>query len=151
MRTTRVRSLMLCSMLAVVSACSSTSPTTPTPTRTPTSVSQPVTVTIVDGSSTAVTGYPLRLTFHGIGGPCNDTGTASCLPWFWPRLEVQVDGSAFMPLHLQQLGTEQRFQGSVLTYVDGEPRNYLFLVDALHEDRFGRWVATVVVRRGLEL
>ena len=151
MHTTRVRTLMLCSMLAVVSACSSTSPTTPTPTRTPTSVSQPVTVTIAHGSSTAVEGYPLRLAFDAIGDPCDDTPNASCLPSFTPRFRVQLDGGSFMPLDLEQLGAERRFQGSVSTSVAGQPRTYLFLVDALHEDRFGRWVATVVVRRGLEL
>jgi hypothetical protein len=151
MRTTRVRTLMLCSMLAVVSACSSASPTTPTSARGPTSFAQPVTVTIAQGASTAVAGHPLRLAFAGIGGPCDDTGTASCLPSFWPLFQVQIEGGATVPLHLQQLGTDRRFQGSVLAHIDGEPRNYLFLVDALHEDRFGRWVATVVVRRGLEL
>ena len=102
-------------------------------------------------SSTAIAGYPLRLAFDAIGDPCHATVDASCLPSFRPRFRVQVDGGAFTPLELEQLGTERRFQGSVLTYVDGQPRNYLFLVDALHEQPFGRWVATVVVRRGLEL
>ena len=149
MRTTRVRTLLLCSMLAVVSACSSPSPTTPTPTPAP--VSLPVTVTIAHGSNTAVAGYPLRLAFDAVGDPCHDTVDASCLPSFRPRFRVQVDGGSFMPLELQQLGTERRFQGSVLTYVDGQPRNYLFLVQALHEGPSGRWAATVVVRRGLEM
>lgn len=146
MITPRVRALVLCSMLAVVSACSS-SPTTPSPEP----VSRPVTVTLTHGSNTAIAGYPLRLAFDAIGDPCNDTVDASCLPSFRPKFRVQVDGGAFTPLDLQQLGTERRFHGSVLTYVDGQPRNYLFLVDALHEQPFGRWVATVVVRRGLEM
>ena len=64
---------------------------------------------------------------------------------------TQLGLGGFEPLGLQQLGSERRFQGSVLAYVDGEPLYYLFLVDALQEDRFGRWQATVVVRRGLEL
>ena len=151
MRTTRVRTLLLCSTLAAVSGCSSPSPTTPTPTRSPTSVAQPVTVTIAHGSSTPVSGYPLHLSFDAMGTSCNDTGTASCLPSFWPVFRVQVDGGGLEPLGLQQLGSERRFQGSVLAYVDGAPLYYLFLVDALHEDRFGRWTATVVVRRGLEM
>ena len=149
MRTTRVRTLVLCSMLAVVSACSSSTPTTPTPTPPP--ASQPVTVTIANGSNTAVAGYPLRLAFDAIGHPCLDTVDASCLPSFRPRFRVQVEGGSFMPLDVEQLGSERRFQGSLLARIDGEPRNYLFLVDALHEEPSGRWVATVIVRRGLEL
>jgi hypothetical protein len=101
MLTTRVRPLLVCSTLAVSSACSS-SPTTPTTAPS----AQPVTVTLVQGTTTPVAGAPLRLAFDAVVEPCLDTPTAG---------------------------------------------GYLFLVDALRVQQPGEWVATVVVRRGLEL
>jgi hypothetical protein len=73
MLTTRVRTLLVCSTSAVLSACSS-SPTTPT--RAPSA--QPVTVTLVQGTSTTVAGAPVRLAFDAVREPCRDT--ADCLP-----------------------------------------------------------------------
>jgi hypothetical protein len=140
MLTTRVRTLLVCSTLAVSSACSS-SPTTPTPAR----GAQPVTVTLVQGTTTPIAGAPLRLAFDAIVEPCLDTPTANCMPSSqpWTQFRVQVNGGAFEPLPLQRLGTGLRFQGAA--------GGYLFLVDALHVQQPGEWVATVVVRRGLEL
>src|SRR5688500_6631989 len=142
MLTTRVRTLLMCSTLAVSSACSS-SPTTPTPTPAPSA--QPVTVTLVQGTTTPIAGAPVRLAFDAIVEPCRDTSTANCLPSSqpWTQFRVQVNGGAFEPLPLQRLGTELRFQGAA--------GGYLFLVDALRVQQPGEWVATVVVRRGLEL
>jgi hypothetical protein len=139
MLTTRVRILLVCSMSAVLSACSS-SPTTPTPAR----AGQPVTVMLVQGTSTAISGAPVRLAFDAVIEPCNDTA-ASCVPSArpWTQFRVQVEGGAFQPLPLERLGTELRFQGSA--------GGYLFLVDRLRVQQPGEWVATVVVRRGLEL
>jgi hypothetical protein len=138
MLTTRVRTLLVCSTLAVSSACSS-SPTTPTPVPS----AQPVTITLVQGTTTAVAGAPLRLAFDAVVEPCRDT--ANCLPSGqpWTQFRVQLNGGAFEPLALQRLGTAFRFQGAA--------GGYLFLVDALRVQQPGEWVATVVVRRGLEL
>ena len=138
MLTTRVRILLVCSTLAVLSACSS-SPATPTPAP----IAQPVTVTLVQGTSTTVAGAPVRLAFDAVVEPCPDTG--ACLPSSqpWTQFRVQVEGGAFEPLALQRLGTELRFQGSA--------GGYLFRVDTLRVQQPGEWVATVVVRRGLEL
>jgi len=138
MLTTRVRTLLVCSTLAVLSACSS-SPTTPTPAP----GAHPVTVTLVQGTSTTVAGAPVRLAFDAVREPCRDT--AACLPSGrpWTQFRVQVEGGAFEPLPLERLGTEFRFQGSA--------GGYLFLVDSLQVQQPGEWVATVVVRRALAL
>ena len=138
MLTTRVRTLLVCSTLAVLSACSSSSPTTPTP---PPSA-QPVTVMLVQGTTATVAGAPVRLAFDAVRELCADT--ADCLPSGrpWTQFRVQVEGGAFEPLPLERLGTEFRFPGSA--------GGYLFLVDSLRVQQPGEWVATVVVRRGLE-
>jgi hypothetical protein len=138
MLTTRVRILLVCSTLGVLSACSS-SPTTPTPAP----AASAVTVTLVQGTSTAIAGAPVRLAFDAVRDPCRDT--ADCLPSGrpWTQFRVQIDGAAFEPLPLERLGTELRFQGSA--------GGYLFLVDSLRVEQPGEWVATVVVRRGLEV
>jgi hypothetical protein len=68
MLTTRVRTLLVCSTLAVLSACSSF-PTTPTPAR----AASPVTVTLVQGTSTAIAGAPMRPAFEPL--PLERLGT----------------------------------------------------------------------------
>ena len=140
MLTTRVRILLVCTTLAVLSACSSSSPTTPTPAR----GAQPVTVTIPQGTTAAVSGTPVRLAFDAVIEPCNDTA-ANCVPSSrpWTQFRVQVGRGAFETLPLERLGTTFRFQGSA--------GGYLFLVDRLGVQPEGGWIATVVVRRGLEL
>lgn len=137
MLTTRVRTLLVCSTLAVLSACSS-SPTSPT--RAP--GAQPVTVTLVQGTTAPVTGTPVRLAFDAVIEPCNDA--ALCVPSSqpWTQFRVKVADGPFEPLPLERLGLQLRFQGAA--------GGYLFLVDSLRVQQPGEWVATVVVRRGLE-
>jgi hypothetical protein len=113
-------------------------------------IAQPVTVTLVQGSEASAAPHPVRVAFDGFAGVCDDTVDTSCLAAFMPTFRVQVGGGAYAPLPVQQLGTERRFQGSIVATVDGEIRTYLFLVDAVQAGRTGG-VATVVVRRGLEL
>ena len=138
MLTTRVRILLVCTTLAALPACSS-SPTTPT--RTPRT--QPVTVTLVQGTTSTVAGTTVRLAFDAVIEPCNDA--ASCVPSSrpWTQFRVQIERGAFEPLPLERLGTQLRFQGSA--------GGYLFVVDRLRVQQPGEWIATVIVRRGLEL
>jgi hypothetical protein len=144
MHTLRFASLV--ATMTVTAACSnSTPPTQPTPTPAPSA--QPVTLTLVQGQTADVAPHPVRLAFDAVLEPCNDIimVAQSCLPSSHPerQFRIAVDGEGFVPLELVRILDEPRFQG--------QAGRYLVLVERLTVQSPGEWVATVVVRRGLEL
>ena len=131
---------------ALTAACSDS----PAPPTQPTGLAQPVTLTLVQGQIVTASPHPVRLAFDAVVEPCHDTGGAqSCLPSSHPeqQFRIAVDGGAFVPLELVRILDEPRFQG----YTNGASGTYLVLLQNVTVQSHAGWVATVVVRRGLEL
>ena len=136
--------------LAVTAACSDAPPPTQ-PTQPPAvPLAQPVTLTLVQGQMVSASPHPVRLAFDAVVERCDDTGGAqSCLPSSHPerQFRIAVDGGGFAPLELVRILDEPRFQG----YTNGRDGTYLVLLQNLTVQSHGGWLATVVVRRGMEL